>query len=182
MSVEEENIVTYITNTLQNPDLALKMSSRCGLPGAEDLFVRKFNTLFQNQQYQEAAKVAASAPKVFLHFYFLLPLFSSHNLKYFCSDYEIDIYPYPWLKVILYSYSEVIAKLFPLILIVMLTVPGYLAYTTDYPEVPTSAGHHRSYLPSAAVFWYSPRQGTTQQVRVSGTLSSCLTARTQAAA
>jgi clathrin heavy chain len=64
VSVEEENIVTYITNTLQNPDLALKMSSRCGLPGAEDLFVRKFNNLFQSGQYQEAAKVAASAPKV----------------------------------------------------------------------------------------------------------------------
>ncbi|XP_076453409.1 clathrin heavy chain 1-like [Babylonia areolata] len=63
VSVEEENIVTYITNTLQNPDLALKMSSRCNLPGAEDLFVRKFNTLFQGGQYQEAAKVAASAPK-----------------------------------------------------------------------------------------------------------------------
>lgn len=63
VSVEEENIVTYITNTLQNPDLALKMSSRCNLPGAEDLFVRKFNNLFQSGQYQEAAKVAASAPK-----------------------------------------------------------------------------------------------------------------------
>ena len=64
MSVEEENIVTYITNTLQNPDLALKMSSRCNLPVAEDLFVRKFNNLFQIGQYQEAAKVAATAPKV----------------------------------------------------------------------------------------------------------------------
>lgn len=64
VSVEEENIVQYITNTLQNPDLALKMSSRCNLPGAEDLFVRKFNNLFQSGQYQEAAKVAASAPKV----------------------------------------------------------------------------------------------------------------------
>ena len=64
MSVEEENIVTYITNTLQNPDLALKMSSRCNLPGAEDLFVRMFNNLFQSGHYQEAAKVAACAPKV----------------------------------------------------------------------------------------------------------------------
>ncbi|KAK7088574.1 clathrin heavy chain 1 [Littorina saxatilis] len=63
VSVEEENIVPYITNTLQNPDLALKMSARCNLPGAEDLFVRKFNNLFQAGQYQEAAKVAASAPK-----------------------------------------------------------------------------------------------------------------------
>eukprot|EP00918_Siedleckia_nematoides_P052760 GHVU01115232.1.p1 GENE.GHVU01115232.1~~GHVU01115232.1.p1 ORF type:complete len:1420 (+),score=245.63 GHVU01115232.1:120-4379(+) len=63
VSVEEDNIIQYITNTLQNPDLALRMASRNNLPGAEDLFVRKFNTLFQNAQYAEAAKVAANAPK-----------------------------------------------------------------------------------------------------------------------
>ena len=63
MSVEEENIIQYITNTLQNPDLALRMASRNNLPGAEDLFVRKFNTLFGSGNYSEAAKVAAGAPK-----------------------------------------------------------------------------------------------------------------------
>jgi clathrin heavy chain len=63
VSVEEDNIIQYITNTLQNPDLALRMASRNNLPGAEDLFVRKFNTLFQNGSYSDAAKVAASAPK-----------------------------------------------------------------------------------------------------------------------
>ena len=64
VGVEEDNIIQYITNTLNNPDLALTMAKRNNLPGAEDLFVRKFNTLFQNGQYPEAAKVAASAPKV----------------------------------------------------------------------------------------------------------------------
>lgn len=63
VSVEEDNIVQYITTNLQNPDLALKIASRGNLPGAEDLFVRKFNNLFQSGSYQEAAKVAASAPK-----------------------------------------------------------------------------------------------------------------------
>lgn len=63
VSVEEDNIVQYITNTLQNPDLALKIASRANLPGAEDLFVRKFNNLFQSGNYAEAAKAAASAPK-----------------------------------------------------------------------------------------------------------------------
>jgi len=63
VSVEEENIITYITTTLQNADLALRMASRNNLPGAEDLFVRKFNQLFQDKQFSEAAKVAASAPK-----------------------------------------------------------------------------------------------------------------------
>ena len=64
VSVEEDNIIQYITGTLQNPDLALRIASRNNLPGAEDLFVRKFNTLFQGGQYGEAAKVAAGAPKV----------------------------------------------------------------------------------------------------------------------
>ena len=64
MSVEEDNIIQYITNTLQNPDLALRIASRNNLPGAEDLFVRKFNQVFQGGQYSEAAKVAAQAPKV----------------------------------------------------------------------------------------------------------------------
>lgn len=63
VSVDEDNIVPYITNVLQNPDLALRMAVRNNLAGAEELFVRKFNTLFGSMQYAEAAKVAANAPK-----------------------------------------------------------------------------------------------------------------------
>uniref|UniRef100_A0A1B6FIJ1 Clathrin heavy chain n=4 Tax=Proconiini TaxID=565685 RepID=A0A1B6FIJ1_9HEMI len=63
VSVEEDNIIPYINTVLQNPDLALRIAVRNNLAGAEDLFVRKFNTLFQNGQYAEAAKVAANAPK-----------------------------------------------------------------------------------------------------------------------
>lgn len=66
MTVEEDNIIQYITNSLNNPDLALRIASRNNLPGAEDLFVRKFNNLFQNGNYSEAAKAAAQAPKVLL--------------------------------------------------------------------------------------------------------------------
>ena len=57
MSVEEDHIIPYINNILQNPDLALRMAVRNNLAGAEDLFVNKFNMLFQNGQYAEAAKV-----------------------------------------------------------------------------------------------------------------------------
>lgn len=64
MCVEEENIIPYITNVLQNPDLALRMAVRNNLAGAEELFARKFNTLFAAGNYSEAAKVAANAPKV----------------------------------------------------------------------------------------------------------------------
>lgn len=62
--VEEENIVNYATNVLQNPDLALRVALRSNLAGAEEIFARKFNTLFSQGNYSEAAKVAASAPKV----------------------------------------------------------------------------------------------------------------------
>ena len=64
VSIDEDNIVSYITNQLKNPELALKISVRCNLAGAEELFVRRFNMLFGQGQYSEAAKVAASAPKV----------------------------------------------------------------------------------------------------------------------
>lgn len=62
--VEEENIIPYITNVLQNPDLALRLAVRNNLAGAEELFARKFNNLFTAGNYSEAAKVAANAPKV----------------------------------------------------------------------------------------------------------------------
>ncbi|XP_037543645.1 clathrin heavy chain 1 [Nematolebias whitei] len=61
--VEEENIIPYITNVLQNPDLALRLAVRNNLAGAEELFARKFNNLFTAGNYSEAAKVAANAPK-----------------------------------------------------------------------------------------------------------------------
>jgi len=62
VTVEEENIIPYINSVLQNPDLALRMAVRNNLAGAEDLFVRKFNLLFQNGQYAEAAKVSFFSP------------------------------------------------------------------------------------------------------------------------
>ncbi|XP_042765828.1 clathrin heavy chain 2 isoform X6 [Panthera leo] len=61
--VEEDNIVNYATSVLQNPDLGLRLAIRSNLAGAEELFVRKFTTLFAQGSYAEAAKVAASAPK-----------------------------------------------------------------------------------------------------------------------
>lgn len=72
MCVEEENIVNYATNVLQNPDLALRMAVRSNLAGAEEIFARKFNTLFAQGSYSEAAKVAASAPKVCRHLLLLV--------------------------------------------------------------------------------------------------------------
>ncbi|XP_049879367.1 clathrin heavy chain isoform X1 [Pectinophora gossypiella] len=63
VTVEEDSIVAYINTVLQNPELALRLAVRNNLAGAEELFVRKFNMLFTNGQYGEAAKVAAMAPR-----------------------------------------------------------------------------------------------------------------------
>ncbi|CAG0919676.1 unnamed protein product [Notodromas monacha] len=63
VTIDEENVVPYVTSVLQNPDLALRIAVRNNLAGAEELFVRRFNSLFAAGQYAEAAKVAASAPK-----------------------------------------------------------------------------------------------------------------------
>ena len=63
VSIDEENIINYINSNLQNPDLALRFAVRNNLGGADELFIRKFNTCFAAGQYSEAAKIAANAPK-----------------------------------------------------------------------------------------------------------------------
>ncbi|XP_019869256.2 clathrin heavy chain [Aethina tumida] len=63
VSVDEDSIIRYVNTALHNPDLALRIATRLNLAGAEELFVSKFQLLFQNGQYAEAARVAANAPK-----------------------------------------------------------------------------------------------------------------------
>lgn len=62
ISVDDANIISYITNNLSNYELAIKMASRSGLKGADDLFINQFNRLIQTGQLREAAKVAADSP------------------------------------------------------------------------------------------------------------------------
>ncbi|VDL17052.1 unnamed protein product [Hymenolepis diminuta] len=62
VSIDEDNVINYIKGTLNNPTLAFRFAARCGLPGADDLFIKRFESLFAAGQYAEAAKVAASAP------------------------------------------------------------------------------------------------------------------------
>lgn len=56
--------MNYATNVLQNPNLGLHLAIFGNLAGAEELFERKFSTLFARGSSAETAKVAASAPKV----------------------------------------------------------------------------------------------------------------------
>ena len=63
VTIDENNIVGYVNSTLNNSELAYKLASRSNLPGADQLFINRFNSLFQSGNYLEAAKVSASSPK-----------------------------------------------------------------------------------------------------------------------
>ncbi|KAF9912226.1 hypothetical protein BX616_010375 [Lobosporangium transversale] len=63
VSVDEDNLVPYIVQTLGNAELALKIASRSGLPGADDLYRQRFQQLFQSGDYASAAKMAANSPR-----------------------------------------------------------------------------------------------------------------------
>ncbi|SAM07401.1 hypothetical protein [Absidia glauca] len=63
VSLDENVIIPYILNTLNNTQLALALASRGGLPGADDLYVSRFTELFSTGNYNEAAKVAANSPR-----------------------------------------------------------------------------------------------------------------------
>ncbi len=62
ITIDDETIVNYVNNTLKNPELAYKLALRSNLPGADQLFINRFNGLFQTGSYLEAAKVSASSP------------------------------------------------------------------------------------------------------------------------
>lgn len=63
VSVDEEKMVPFLIQVKQNGELARRLAERCNLPGADNLFVQGFNEKFAAGQYQEAAKIAAKAPK-----------------------------------------------------------------------------------------------------------------------
>jgi clathrin heavy chain len=69
VNVDEETTVPYILTTLNNTELAFKLASWANLPGADDLYVKQYQALFQAGQYGEAAKVAANSPRVCLFFF-----------------------------------------------------------------------------------------------------------------
>ncbi|KAG7443630.1 clathrin heavy chain [Guyanagaster necrorhizus] len=63
VNVDEQTIIPYILTTLNNTELAFKLASRGNLPGADDLYVKQYQQLFQSGQYGEAAKIAANSPR-----------------------------------------------------------------------------------------------------------------------
>lgn len=66
VSVDETTIIPYLLQNPANGELAYKLASRAGLPGADNLYQQRFESLLQSGQFVEAAKTAANSPRGFL--------------------------------------------------------------------------------------------------------------------
>ncbi|KAI1481730.1 hypothetical protein K445DRAFT_315045 [Daldinia sp. EC12] len=66
VSVDESTIIDYLLQNPANTEIAIKMASRAGLPGADQLYQRQFDQLFNAGDYDGAARVAANSPRGFL--------------------------------------------------------------------------------------------------------------------
>ncbi|TPX15538.1 uncharacterized protein E0L32_004236 [Thyridium curvatum] len=66
VTVDDATMIEYLLQNPANTELAIKMASRAGLPGADNLYARQFEQLFNAGNFMEAAKVAAGSPRGFL--------------------------------------------------------------------------------------------------------------------
>lgn len=66
VNVDEENIIPYLLQNPANSTLAVKLASRAGLPGADNLYEQQFEQLCAQGNWVEAATIAANSPKGFL--------------------------------------------------------------------------------------------------------------------
>ncbi len=64
VEISKDKLIPYVLNKLANVPLALSLASRGGLPGAENLFLQQFDTLLNQGDYSNAAKVAASSEQL----------------------------------------------------------------------------------------------------------------------
>ncbi|KAE9381431.1 clathrin heavy chain [Stipitochalara longipes BDJ] len=66
VAVDETTIIPYLLQNPANSSLAVKLASRAGLPGADNLYAQQFDQLLNSGNYAEAAKIAANSPRGFL--------------------------------------------------------------------------------------------------------------------
>ena len=66
VSVDENTVIPYLLQNPENAELAYKLASRAGLPGADQLYQQRFDQLLSMGDYQQAAKTAANSPQGFL--------------------------------------------------------------------------------------------------------------------
>ena len=64
--VDETTVIPYLLQNPANSGLAVKLASRAGLPGADNLYANQFEQLLNTSNYNEAAKIAANSPRGFL--------------------------------------------------------------------------------------------------------------------
>ncbi|CAO2817070.1 unnamed protein product [Amaranthus hypochondriacus] len=62
-TVNEATIVPFVSGQLNNLELAVNLAKRGNLPGAENLVVQRFQELFAQTKYKEAAALAAESPQ-----------------------------------------------------------------------------------------------------------------------
>lgn len=62
-SVAESALVPFVSQQLQNVDLALALARRGNLPGADGLVVQAFQRMVAEGRYKEAAEAAADSPQ-----------------------------------------------------------------------------------------------------------------------
>jgi clathrin heavy chain len=65
-TVNENTLVPYVLDNPASAEIAYKLASKGGLPGADKLYQARFENLMQTGEYLEAAKVAANSPRGFL--------------------------------------------------------------------------------------------------------------------
>ncbi|GFY82126.1 clathrin, heavy chain [Actinidia rufa] len=62
-TVNEATIVPFVSGQLNNLELAVNLAKRGNVPGAENLVVQRFQELFAQTKYKEAAELAAESPQ-----------------------------------------------------------------------------------------------------------------------
>ncbi|XP_039044430.1 clathrin heavy chain 1-like [Hibiscus syriacus] len=62
-TVNEATIVEFVSDQLNNLELAVNLAKRANLPVAENLIVQRFEELFAQTKYTEAAELAAESPQ-----------------------------------------------------------------------------------------------------------------------
>ncbi|KAL6709697.1 Clathrin heavy chain [Coniothyrium glycines] len=65
-TIREDSLIPYIMENPACAEIAYKLASKGGLPGADQLYSQRFETLMSQGNFSEAAKVAANSPRGFL--------------------------------------------------------------------------------------------------------------------
>ncbi|KAN0075665.1 hypothetical protein V8E54_006935 [Elaphomyces granulatus] len=66
VSVDENTIIPYLMQNSAMSGIAVRLASKAGLPGADNLYQQRFDTFLMQSNYSEAAKIAADSPRGFL--------------------------------------------------------------------------------------------------------------------